>query len=83
MKSIRKGISVFCVTLLIITSTVPTVEIQTVQAKSKYVYITASGKGKKYHINKYCRTLRRSHVKKIKKKKAKRCGYKACKVCYR
>ena len=83
MNSIKKGLSIFVIALLVATSTVPTIEVQTVQAKTKYVYITTSGRGKKYHINKYCRTLRRSRVKRIKKSKAKRCGYKACKVCTR
>lgn len=83
MRNIKKALSIFIISLLVATSTVPAIEVQTVQAKTRYVYITTSGRGKKYHINKYCRTLRRSRVKKLKRKTAKRYGYKACKVCTR
>lgn len=82
MKGIKKGLSIFIIALLVGTSTVPTIEVQTVQAKTKYVYITTSGKGKRYHKKRSCRTLRRSRVVRTSKKNAKRCGYSKCKVCY-
>jgi len=83
MKSIKKGVSLVLITLLLATTAVPVTGVQTVQAKTKYVYVTTSSRGQKYHKSKRCRTLRRSHVVKMKKKKARRQGYRACKVCYR
>ena len=83
MMKIKKGLSIFMIALMMATTAMPVVEVQTVQAKTKYVYITTSGRGQKYHRIKRCRTLRRSRVTRIKKKAAKRAGYKACKVCCR
>lgn len=49
----------------------------TPMAKTKYVYITNTGK--KYHKNR-CRYLKKSKIKKT-LSWAKKHGYKACKVC--
>ena len=83
MKKVKKGLSLLIITLLLATTAVPTMEVQTVQAKIKYVYITTSGKGKRYHKKRSCRTIRRSQVVRTSKKNAKRCGFSKCRVCYR
>ena len=53
----------------------------TAQAKAVKVYCVPDGYA--YHSTKNCRTLSRSHsIYKTTKKKAKREGRSACKVCY-
>ena len=53
------------------------------QAKSAKVIIAPTS-GKKYHKKKTCRGLRKArYTKKISKSKAKKLGYKKCKICYR
>ena len=50
------------------------------KTKPKNVYITKTGK--KYHIKK-CRTIKTSKkITKISLKKAKKAGYKPCKICF-
>lgn len=49
---------------------------------SSTVYITASGKGKRYHSTSSCRTLKHSPVISISLKQAKANGLTPCKVCY-
>ena len=55
------------------------VSVTNVEAKSTVYYAEHS---KRYHINRYCRTLKRSkNVYKTTKKKAKAMGLTRCKVC--
>ena len=61
-------------------SSIRTVTLSKKSKKKAYVYVTTSGYGKKYH-RKNCRTIKRSHIKKLKKSTAKKRGYKRCKVC--
>jgi hypothetical protein len=82
MKTVKNKILVMFLCIMMATTTVSTVEPVTIQAKTTYVYITKSGRGKKYHAYKNCRTLRRSKVGKIKLKSAKKQGLTKCKVCY-
>lgn len=51
-------------------------------AQEKTVYVTASGKGKKYHLDPYCRTLRKSKgVVSMTESEAKADNYTMCSVC--
>lgn len=50
--------------------------------QDRTVYVTASGKGKKYHLDPDCRTLKRSKsVVSMTESEAKAEGYKMCSVC--
>lgn len=66
-------------TTTLFTSPAATIQIQ---AQTNYVYIAASGNGKKYHDNKNCSRMR-GRVKKLKISQAKKQGYGPCKKCYR
>ena len=58
------------------------VAIASAKAKTKKVYI-APYSGKKYHNHKDCRGLRKARSKKrITLTKARKLGYKKCKICY-
>lgn len=51
-------------------------------SQDRTVYVTASGKGKSYHLDPNCRTLRRSKsVVSMTESEAKAEGYKMCSVC--
>ena len=53
-------------------------------AQDRTVYVTASGKGKKYHLDPNCRTLKRSKsVVSMTESEAIAEGYTECSVCGR
>lgn len=84
MKKLKAKLMPYLLSIMIATSTIvvvpPTTAVD-VQAKTSYVYIAASGKGKCYHKNKKCSRMKKT--KKLKKSTAKKRGYRACKKCYR
>jgi len=72
--------------LMVLCMTIPAVsyvqsENYVVEARTKKVYIAASGRGKCYHKSRYCSRMRGKTIK-LSKSKAKRRGYRACKKCY-
>lgn len=82
-KTLKTRIGAIVLTGCIMTTTFLAVpaSVVPVEAKTKYVYIAASGNGTKYHNNKECSRMR-GKVKKVKLSKAKKDGYEACKKCY-
>lgn len=82
MKKVFTLVSVSCICLSVIFLPIGTCNKipATVEAKKCVYYATSS---KKFHSNKYCRTLARSKkIYKVTKKKAKRIGLTPCKVCH-
>ncbi len=85
MMKFKKGSAILIISFSLVFTSLPAVlpssTIQ-IEAKTKKVYV-ATKSGKKYHVRKTCRTLRRSKsIKKMKLSKAKKLGYKKCKVCH-
>lgn len=83
-KLFKTRIGAFILTGCIMTTTflsVPSTVVN-VEAKTKYVYIAASGNGTKYHKSKNCSRMN-GKVNKVKLSKAKKDGYEPCKKCYK
>ena len=68
---IRKCIISGVLTLTVVTTTIPVMQPMEVMAKSKYVYVTGTSYGKKYH-KKSCRTIKNSKKIKMTRKRAKK-----------
>lgn len=85
-KMIRKSI-----TALVLCGAIITTQVSVPAEAASKVYVTGSntqtGKvyGTKYHKTKKCRSLKRNkkNIVKISVKKAKKNGYKKCKLCWR
>lgn len=82
MKKLKTKLLMYVMVTFLTLGSVPVMtQPVTVEAKTTYVYIAASGKGKCYHSKKKCSRMKK--VKKMTISKAKKKGYRACKKCYR
>ena len=84
LKQLKVRVLAFLMALCLTVPTVSYIQSDTfvVEAKTRKVYIAASGRGKCYHKSKYCSRMRGRTIK-LSKSKARRRGYRACKKCYR